>query len=124
MTKILLVEDSELSRDMLSRRLVRRGFEVVVAADGLDALEKAKSEVPDVILMDMTLPVLDGLESTRRIKADPATRAIPVIALTANTLPEDEKNALNAGCSAFHTKPGDFQDLVSKIDDLAAKPRS
>jgi CheY-like chemotaxis protein len=124
MTKILLVEDSELSRDMLSRRLTRRGYEVVLAADGLEGVSKASSESPDVILMDMTLPVLDGLESTRRIKTDPRTRSIPIIALTAGTLAEDESKALEAGCSAFHTKPGDFDALIAMIDKLAAKFQS
>ena len=106
MPKILLVEDNEMNRDMLSRRLVRNGFEVVVAVDGGQAVAMAASENPDLILMDMSLPVMDGLEATRQVKAAPGTRAIPIIALTANALVEDREKALAAGCDDFDTKPG------------------
>src|SRR5262245_11446210 len=98
MPKILLVEDNEMNRDMLSRRLTRNGFEVVIAVDGQQGVALATSERPDVILMDMSLPVMDGWEATRRVKADPATRAIPVIALTANAMVEDREKAMAAGC--------------------------
>src|SRR5919198_6615987 len=104
MPKILLVEDNDMNRDMLSRRLARNGFEVVVAIDGAQAVAMA-AESPDLILMDMSLPVLDGLEATRRIKAAPATRSTPIIALTANALVEDRERALAAGCDDFDTKP-------------------
>src|SRR5438067_5168870 len=115
MPKILLVEDNEMNRDMLSRRLVRQGYEVVVAIDGGEAVSMAASEKPDVILMDMSLPVMDGWEATRRVKAAPATRAIPVIALTANALVEDRERALAAGCDDFDTKPGELPRLREKI---------
>jgi len=105
MPKILLVEDNEMNRDMLSRRLLRNGFEVVIAVDGQQGLAMATSESPDVILMDMSLPVMDGWEATRRVKADPATKSIPVIALTANALVEDRERAMAAGCDDFDTKP-------------------
>ena len=115
MPKILLVEDNEMNRDMLSRRLVRQGYEVVVAIDGGEAVSMAASEKPDVILMDMSLPVMDGWEATRRVKAAPATRAIPVIALTANALVEDREKALAAGCDDFDTKPVELPRLLEKI---------
>ena len=115
MPKILLVEDNEMNRDMLSRRLVRQGYEVVVAIDGGEAVSMAASEKPDVILMDMSLPVMDGWEATRRVKAAPATRAIPVIALTANALVEDRERALAAGCDDFDTKPVELPRLLEKI---------
>jgi two-component system, cell cycle response regulator DivK len=118
--KVLLVEDSELARDMLSRRLAKRGYAIATAADGREGVEKAGAEAPDVILMDLTLPVLDGLEATRRIKRDPKTSAIPIIALTARVTEADEKRALDAGCDAFHTKPGDFAELLSKIAALTS----
>jgi Response regulators consisting of a CheY-like receiver domain and a winged-helix DNA-binding domain len=105
MPKILLVEDNEMNRDMLSRRLIRNGFEVVVAVDGGQAVTMAAAENPDLILMDMSLPVMDGLEATRQVKAAPGTRAIPIIALTANALVEDREKALAAGCDDFDTKP-------------------
>jgi two-component system cell cycle response regulator DivK len=114
MPKILLVEDNEMNRDMLSRRLARNGFEVVVAIDGAQAVAMA-AESPDLILMDMSLPVLDGLEATRRIKAAPATRSIPIIALTANALVEDRERALAAGCDDFDTKPVELPRLLEKI---------
>ena len=118
--KILLVEDNEMNRDMLSRRLLRRGYAVVFATDGQQAVDKAASERPDLILMDMGLPVIDGWEATRRIKADPATRAIPIIALTAHAMAEDRDKALAAGCDDFDTKPVDIARLVDKIEALAS----
>jgi CheY-like chemotaxis protein len=115
MAKILLVEDNEMNRDMLSRRLTRNGFEVLIAVDGEQGVAMAASERPDVILMDMSLPVMDGLEATRQVKADPATRAIPVIALTANALVEDRERAMAAGCDDFDTKPVELPRLLEKI---------
>jgi len=115
MAKILLVEDNEMNRDMLSRRLERKGFAVVVAVDGAEGLLKAKSEGPDLILMDMSLPVVDGWEATRRLKADEATRHIPVIALTAHAMASDEQKAREAGCDDFDTKPIELTRLLGKI---------
>jgi CheY-like chemotaxis protein len=115
MPKILLVEDNEMNRDMLSRRLVRNGFTVAIAVDGQQGVEMATSERPDMILMDMSLPVMDGWEATRRVKADPATRGIPVIALTANALVEDREKAMAAGCDDFDTKPVELPRLLGKI---------
>ena len=115
MPKILLVEDNEMNRDMLSRRLVRNGFEVVIAVDGQQGLAMATSESPDVILMDMSLPVMDGWEATRRVKTDPVTKSIPVIALTANALVEDRERAMAAGCDDFDTKPVELPRLLEKI---------
>jgi len=121
MPKILLVEDNEMNRDMLSRRLVRSGFEVAIAVDGNQGVAMAASEKPDVVLMDMSLPVLDGWEATRRVKADPATRSIPVIALTAHAMAEDKEKALAAGCDDFDTKPVELPRLLAKIQALLAK---
>ena len=118
MAKILVVEDNELNVDMLERRLKKRGYEVVVAVDGADACEKAQSELPDLILMDMHLPVIDGWEATRRIKADTQTSAIPIIALTADAMSGDREKALQAGCDEYETKPLDFQQLLSKMESL------
>src|ERR1700760_4463888 len=118
MPKILLVEDNEMNRDMLSRRLVRSGFEVVIAVDGGQGVAMAASEKPDLILMDMSLPVMDGWEATRRVKADAATRAIPVIALTAHALVEDREKAHAAGCDDFDTKPVELPRLLEKINRL------
>ena len=117
--KILLVEDNEMNRDMLSRRLLRRGYELVFAMDGQEAVDKARSEAPSLILMDMGLPVIDGWEATRRIKADPATAAIPVIALTAHAMAADRDKCLAAGCDDFDTKPVDIARLVGKIEALS-----
>lgn len=117
--KILLVEDNEMNRDMLSRRLLRRGYEIVFALDGQEALARAKSEAPALILMDMGLPVVDGWEATRRIKADPDTARIPIIALTAHAMAADRDKALAAGCDDFDTKPVDIERLVGKIEALA-----
>ena len=118
MAKILLVEDNELNRDMLSRRLSRRGHQVLEATDGEAALALAASERPDLILMDMSLPVLDGWEATRRLKAAPATRPIPVIALTAHAMVADREKSLAAGCDDFDTKPVDLERLLGKIARL------
>ena len=118
MAKILLVEDNEMNRDMLSRRLQRRGHEVLVAGDGADGVAKAKDEVPALILMDMSLPVLDGWEATRQIKADPVTSAIPIIALTAHAMSEDRERAISAGCDDYDTKPVEFPRLIGEIDAL------
>ena len=118
MPKILLVEDNEMNRDMLSRRLTRNGFEVVMAVDGGQGVAMATSEKPDLILMDMSLPVIDGWEATRRVKADAATRAIPVIALTAHALVEDRERATAAGCDDFDTKPVELPRLLEKINRL------
>ncbi|HEX9305379.1 MAG TPA: response regulator [Thermoanaerobaculia bacterium] len=123
MTKILLVEDNEMNRDMLSRRLIRSGYEVVLAVDGEQGVALAASG-PDLVLMDMSLPVLDGWEATRRLKADPATREIPVIALTAHAMAGDEKKAREAGCDDFDTKPVEFARLVSKIEGLLQKRKA
>jgi two-component system cell cycle response regulator DivK len=118
MAKILLVEDNEMNRDMLSRRLIRRGFEVLVAVDGQEGVEMAGRESPDLILMDMSLPVIDGWEATRRIRGGSATRSIPVIALTAHAMAGDRAQALEAGCDDYDTKPVDFAQLLAKIDAL------
>ena len=122
MAKILLVEDNEMNRDMLSRRLERRGFTVIIAIDGGVGLAKARSEAPDLILMDMSLPVIDGWEATRQLKADPATAKIPVIALTAHAMAEDRAKALGAGCDDFDTKPVELARLLGKIDALLKLP--
>jgi len=118
MPKILLVEDNDLNRDMLSRRLIRKGFEVVIAVDGLQGVAMASHEKPDLILMDMSLPGIDGWEATRRIKADTVTKAMPVIALTAHAMNEDRAKAMAAGCDDFDTKPVDLPRLLNKIDQL------
>jgi CheY-like chemotaxis protein len=119
--KILLVEDNEMNRDMLSRRLERRGYEVVVAVDGAEGVDKAGNEAPALILMDMSLPLVDGWDATRRIKAAPATRAIPVIALTAHAMSGDREKAIEAGCDDFDTKPVDLARLLGKIEALLAR---
>jgi CheY-like chemotaxis protein len=121
MAKILLIEDNEMNRDMLSRRLVKRGYEVVVAVDGQEGVEKARSEIPALVLMDMSLPVLDGWEATRALRADPATRSIPVIALTAHAMAGDRERALAAGCDDFDTKPIELERLLGKIEVLLAR---
>lgn len=115
MAKILLVEDNEMNRDMLSRRLTRRGFEVVIAVDGQEGLNFAATQAPDLILMDMSLPIVDGWEATKRIKADPATAGIPVIALTAHAMSGDREQALAAGCDDYDTKPIELDRLLGKI---------
>ena len=115
MVKVLLVEDNEMNRDMLSRRLIRKGFEVTVALDGAEALQAALAEVPALILMDMSLPVMDGWEATRRIKAEAATAAIPVIGLTAHAMDGDREKCLDAGCDDYDTKPVDLPRLLEKM---------
>jgi CheY-like chemotaxis protein len=115
MAKILLVEDNELNRDMLSRRLIKNGFEITVAVDGAESVLLAKSVQPDLILMDMSLPVMDGWQATMNIKADQATRHIPVIALTAHAMGEDRQKAMIAGCDEYDTKPIELLRLLSKI---------
>jgi two-component system, cell cycle response regulator DivK len=121
MSKILLVEDNEMNRDMLSRRLARRGYEVVIAIDGESGIALAASQAPDLILMDMSLPILDGWEATRRLKADPATSLIPVIALTARAMSSDRDKALEAGCDDYDTKPVELARLLQKMEALLAK---
>ncbi len=123
MAKILLVEDNEMNRDMLSRRLVRNGYEVLIAIDGGEGLAKARAESPDLILMDMSLPGLDGWEATRQLKAEPGTRGIPVIALTAHAMTGDRQKALSAGCDDFDTKPVELPRLLTKIQALLQRPR-
>ena len=118
MSKILLVEDNEMNRDMLSRRLERKGYVVVLAVDGQNGVEMAQSQAPDLVLMDMSLPVLDGWEATRRLKADAATQHIPVIALTAHAMSSDRNKALEAGCDDYDTKPVDLPRLLEKIEAL------
>lgn len=116
MPKVLLVEDNEMNRDMLSRRLQKRGFEVVLAIDGGEGVAKALSEAPDLILMDMSLPVLDGWEATRRIRETETTARIPIIALTAHAMSDDREKALSAGCDDFDTKPIELPRLMEKIE--------
>jgi CheY-like chemotaxis protein len=118
MARILLVEDNEMNRDMLSRRLVRNGYEVVIAIDGQQGVDMALSERPDLILMDMSLPVIDGWEATRRVKANDATRQIPVIALTAHAMAGDREKAMEAGCEDYDTKPVEITRLLGKIAAL------
>ena len=115
MKKILLVEDNEMNRDMLSRRLARKGFEVVIAVDGAEAVKMAESETPALILMDMSLPVIDGWEATRRLKAQAVTKATPIIALTAHAMSGDREKCLEAGCDDYDTKPIEFKRLLEKI---------
>jgi len=124
MTKILLVEDNEMNRDMLSRRLQKQGYEVVLAVDGEEGLAKAQSEVPALILMDMSLPGVDGWEATRRLKATPQTQKIPIIALTAHAMTDDRDKALAAGCDDFDTKPVELSRLLSKIQALLGRQAS
>ena len=124
MPKILLVEDNELNRDMLSRRLERRGFQVLIAVDGAQGVAMAQSEVPDLVLMDMSLPVVDGWEATRRLKAAPETRAVPIIALTSHAMVGDRDKAIEAGCDDYDTKPIELPRLLEKIDRLIAKAKS
>lgn len=120
MTKILLVEDNEDNRDMLSRRLERKDFVVALAVDGQDGIEKAATDLPDIILMDMSLPIMDGWEATRTLKANAKTENIPVIALTAHAMSSDREKAIKAGCDDYDTKPVDFQRLLGKIKKLVS----
>ena len=121
MPRILLVEDNEMNLDMLSRRLLRKGYEVVIAMEGEAGVAMAASEQPDLILMDMSLPVLDGWEATRRLKGRPETEAIPVIALTSHAMAGDREKAIGAGCDDYDTKPVDFERLLVKIEALLNK---
>jgi two-component system cell cycle response regulator DivK len=118
MTRILLVEDNEMNRDMLSRRLRRRGFEVLIAADGEEGVSMAAAEKPDLVLMDMSLPILDGWEATRRLKTTPGTERIPVIGLTAHAMATDRDKCLEAGCDDYDTKPVELGRLLEKIERL------
>ena len=122
--KILLVEDNEMNRDMLSRRLERKGYEVVIAVNGQEGVDLVSSTRLDLILMDLSLPIIDGWEATRRIKADPATASIPVIALTAHAMAEDRVKAMAAGCDDFDIKPVDLPRLLKKIDTLLRRSPS
>ncbi|MCX8157731.1 MAG: response regulator [Verrucomicrobiae bacterium] len=124
MAKILLVEDNEMNRDMLSRRLARKGYEVIIAVDGNEGVAKAQTEAPDLILMDMSLPVLDGWEATKILKTFPATQTIPVIALTAHAMAGDREKALQAGCDDYDTKPIELPRLLEKIEKLLPKKSS
>jgi two-component system, cell cycle response regulator DivK len=121
MPKVLIVEDDEMNRESLSRLLKRRGFEIVIGVDGQEGIDLAQSEMPDIILMDMSLPVIDGWEATRQLKASPATRAVPVIALTAHAMSSDRDKALAAGCDDFDTKPIELDRLLPKIHALIEK---
>jgi len=121
MPKLLLVEDNEMNRDMLSRRLQRKGYEVVLAVDGPSGVEMARTHAPDLILMDMSLPILDGWEATRRLKSDAATQHIPVIALTAHAMSSDREKALEAGCDEYDTKPIELPRLLGKIESLLSR---
>jgi CheY-like chemotaxis protein len=118
MAKILLVEDNEMNRDMLSRRLLKRGHEVTIAVDGLEGVNLAVSETPDIILLDMSLPVMDGWEAAKRLKGDETTSSIPIIALTAHAMAGDREKCIEAGADDYDTKPVDFKRLLGKINDL------
>jgi CheY-like chemotaxis protein len=118
MTKVLVVEDNEMNRDMLSRRLTRRGFQVIFAVDGQQGVDLARSERPDIILMDMSLPVIDGWEATRLVKSDDATRGVPVIGLTAHAMAGDREKAIDAGCDDYDTKPVELERLIGKMERL------
>ena len=121
MPRILLVEDNEMNRDMLSRRLIRNGFDVLMAVNGQQGVDMTRSEQPDLVLMDMSLPVMDGWEATRTLKADETTKAIPVIALTAHAMESDRAQAMQAGCDDFDTKPIELPRLLGKINALLPK---
>jgi CheY-like chemotaxis protein len=121
MAKILLVEDDEVNRDMLSRRLERRGYQVLLAVDGEQAIAMARGQTPDLILMDLSLPVIDGWEATRRLKAAAETRAIPVIALTAHAMVSDREKSMAAGCDDYDTKPIDLTRLLEKMEKVLGK---
>ncbi|MFY9696323.1 MAG: response regulator [Xanthobacteraceae bacterium] len=124
MAKVLLVEDNEMNRDMLSRRLIRRGFEVIFAVDGQQGVDLARSEHPDIILMDMSLPVIDGWEATRRVKGDDATKRVPVIGLTAHAMAGDREKAIAAGCDEYDTKPVELDRLIGKMEKLLGAGKS
>ena len=124
MPKILLVEDNEMNRDMLSRRLVRKKYEVLAAVDGKEGVEMARLEAPDLILMDMSLPVMDGWEATRRLKASPETQAIPIVALTAHAMSGDREKAMEAGCDDYDIKPIELPRLLGKIEALLGERKA
>jgi two-component system, cell cycle response regulator DivK len=124
MPRILLVEDNEMNRDMLSRRLARKEYEVLVAVDGKEGVEMAGSEAPDLILMDMSLPVMDGWEATRQLKASPETKAIPIIALTAHAMSGDREKAIEAGCDDYDTKPIELPRLLAKMEALLGEKKA
>ena len=121
MPKILLVEDNEMNRDMLSRRLERKGFQIVMAVDGAQGVAMARAEKPDLILMDMSLPIMDGWEATRQVKAEPETKGIPIIALTAHAMAGDREKTLDAGCDDYDTKPIELPRLLAKVEALLEK---
>jgi CheY-like chemotaxis protein len=118
MVKILLVEDNEMNRDMLSRRLIRKGYDVVIAVDGAQGVSMTIEEKPDIVLMDMSLPVIDGWEATKKLKANPDTQSIPIMALTAHAMSGDREKTLEAGCDDYDTKPIDLKRLLGKIEAL------
>jgi two-component system, cell cycle response regulator DivK len=122
MPTVLLVEDNEMNRDMLSRRLTRRGYEVTIAVDGQEAIDRVREVAPGIILLDMSLPVKDGWTVARELKADPTSSSIPIIALTAHAMAGDEQEALAAGCDDFDTKPVELERLLEKIDRLLLRP--
>lgn len=122
MTKILLIEDNDMNRDMLSRRLTKRGYEVLIAVDGVQGIELTRSELPDLVLMDMSLPLKDGWEATAELKADPKTKGIPVIGLSAHAMSGDRDKALQAGCDDYDTKPVELDRLLGKIEALLPAP--
>jgi two-component system cell cycle response regulator DivK len=124
MPRVLLVEDNEMNRDMLSRRLARREYEVLVAVDGKEGVVMAGSEAPDLILMDMSLPVMDGWDATRQLKASPETKAIPIIALTAHAMSGDREKAMEAGCDDYDTKPIELPRLLAKMEDLLGEKKA
>jgi two-component system, cell cycle response regulator DivK len=124
MPRILLVEDNEMNRDMLSRRLIRKKYEVLVAVDGGEGVAMARSEAPDLILMDMSLPIIDGWEATRQLKANPETKAIPIIALTAHAMSGDREKAMESGCDDYDTKPIELPRLLTKIEALLEKKQA
>jgi two-component system, cell cycle response regulator DivK len=124
MPRILLVEDNEMNRDMLSRRLARREYEMLVAVDGKEGVVMAGSEAPDLILMDMSLPVMDGWEATRQLKASPETKAIPIIALTAHAMSGDREKAMEAGCDDYDTKPIELPRLLAKMEALLGEKKA
>lgn len=121
MTRILIVEDNEMNRDMLSRRLIRRGYEVIMALNGAEGIDTAVRELPDIILMDMSLPIIDGWSATRQLKQNPQTQSIPVIALTAHAMTGERDRALAAGCDDYDTKPIDLKRLLAKVTALLAQ---
>ena len=123
MARILLVEDNDFNRDMLSRRLKRRGYEIIDATDGEQAIRLASTLLPDLILMDINLPGMDGWEATRRIRANPVTASIPIIALTAHAMSGDREKTMSAGCNEYETKPVNFEGLLSKMQNLLETPQ-